>query len=60
MIREISDPARMVEQAILLKRKRFKPGFDGMDGQAAYMWVEINGKRLSAVLCLRKEAVAHP
>ena len=58
MIREISDPARMVEQAILLKRKRFKPGFDGMDGQAAYMWVEINGKRWSLSERRRKTDVS--
>ena len=36
----------LISQANKLKRKRFKPGFDGMTAQSAVKWLEINGDQL--------------
>ena len=36
----------LLREAYELKKKHFKPGFDGMTAQAAITWLEINGDQL--------------
>ena len=50
MIHQISDLAILSTQAAELRKRSFKPGFDGMDAQAAQMWLEINGENFSTQL----------
>ena len=46
MIQKIADKAFLLSKADLLKKKKFKPGVDGMTADAAKIWLEINGERL--------------
>lgn len=43
---DILNMEHLEEQAIGLKRKNFKPGFDRMTADAAQIWMQINGARL--------------
>ena len=43
ILKQIADKDYLLEQAKFLKKKGFKPGFDGMSAENALMWIEING-----------------
>ena len=36
----------LVEKCGALKKRHFRPGFDGMTAEAASLWIQVNGKRL--------------
>jgi len=36
----------LLEKAVQLKRKRFRPGFDNMNASSTIMWLTVNGNRL--------------
>ena len=38
---------RLLAKAEQLKARGFRPGFDQMTADAAYLWIQINGDRLS-------------
>ena len=44
---------QLLEKAGELKRNQFKPGYDGMNGQSAELWFQINGERLIEQLSWR-------
>lgn len=46
VIEKIVNKENLLHTASLLKRKRFKPGFDGMSITGANSWLAINGDRL--------------
>ena len=46
MLKEIVTKDHLLATASILKRKRFKAGFDGMTMDGAYAWLSINGERL--------------
>lgn len=46
MIKDIFRKGKLLYYAQELKKKKFKPGFDGMSAQSALLWLEINGETL--------------
>ena len=42
---------QLLEKAGELKHNHFKPGYDGMNGQSAELWFQINADRLIEQLC---------
>lgn len=46
MIKDIFQKEKLLYYAQELKKKKFKPGFDGMSAQSALLWLEINGETL--------------
>lgn len=46
MLKEIITKENLIENAKLLKKKSFRPGFDGMSAEGAVSWIHINGDRL--------------
>ena len=45
-IKYIFRKEKLLYYAQELKKKKFKPGFDGMSAQSALLWLEINGETL--------------
>ena len=46
MLRDLLSKEALYEQANELKKKKFKPGYDGMSMDGAASWIFINGNRL--------------
>lgn len=46
MLRNILSKEELYNQALALKKKRLKPGYDGMSIEGAASWIFINGDRL--------------
>ena len=46
-IDKISDKNALLLCAEQLKKRKFKPGFDGMTSEKAYMWLSMNGNSVS-------------
>lgn len=49
-ISEIADKNNILFQAEKLKNRKFTPGFDDMTAEKAYLWVEINNKKICTEL----------
>ena len=49
-IGKIADKNLLLFHAEQLKKRKFKPGFDGMTGEKAYLWFGINGYSVSEEL----------
>ena len=45
MLEKIINKDTLIEQAKILKKKKFKPGFDGMSAETAVSWLWVNGDR---------------
>ena len=43
MLNQISKPDLLLQMARELRRKNYRPGFDGMTAQKAIVWLELNG-----------------
>lgn len=46
ILQEIANKEKLLKQADELKKKKFSPGFDGMTAEKAYIWFEINSKKI--------------
>ena len=46
MLNQISKPDLLLQMARELRRKNYRPGFDGMTAQKAIVWLELNGEKL--------------
>lgn len=46
MLKKIAQKTLLLECAHELRRKNFRPGFDGMTAQHTIMWLDINGDQL--------------
>ena len=46
MLKKIISKQALSDRAAMLKRNRFRPGFDGMSMSGAHSWININGERL--------------
>lgn len=44
----------LAEKCVALKKRHFKPGFDGMTAEAASLWIQVNGKRLLEDMCAHR------
>ena len=52
MINAVADKDMLIEQARLLGKRGFRPGFDNMMPQAAELWIAINAEKLKVVYAL--------
>jgi len=46
LLRDLLSKEDLYDQALELKKKKFKPGYDGMSIDGAASWIFINGDRL--------------
>ena len=46
MLKDLINKENLLNHAAALKKKRFRPGFDGMTMEGANSWIHINGDRL--------------
>ena len=46
MLNQISKPDLLLQMARELRRKNYRPGFDGMTAQKSIVWLELNGEKL--------------